>query len=275
MTTKIMDKFISLLENSVAQKIYLFLFYLILYAPIIVLIVFSFNSGKISGRWQGFSLHWYSELFKDKQIMKALYNTLLIASLSSIIACIIGTLAAYSIHQYRSKKIRKLVLNINNIPVLNPDIVTAVGLMVWFAVLFKTFWGIKYGFITLLVAHITFCIPYVVLSVLPKLKQMPNDTVEAALDLGANEFQAFYKVVLPEIFSGVIAGALISFTLSIDDFVISFFTTGSGVQNLSISIFAMARKGISPKVNALSALMFITVIVMMMFIGKRTDIEEL
>ncbi len=275
MMTKIGDKFFALFEHVFLQKLLLFIFYFILYAPIIVLIVFSFNKGRISGSWQGFSLHWYIELFEDKQIMKALYYTLLIAFLSSFIATIIGTFAAYGIYHYRSKPFRQAVLNINNIPVLNPDIVTAVGLMVWFAVFFRGYFGIVNGFFTLLVAHITFSIPYVVLSVLPKLKQMPKDTIEAALDLGATPLQAFYKVVFPEILSGVISGALIAFTLSIDDFVISFFTTGDGVQNLSIAIFSMLRKGISPKINALSALMFITVISLMLIIGKRTDIEEI
>ncbi len=275
MFTKIADRFFDFLENSITQKIYLFLFYLVLYAPIIVLIVFSFNAGKISGRWQGFTFDWYYELFQDKQIMKALYYTLLVATISSFVSTIIGTLAAYGIHQYRSKRIRQAVLNINNIPVLNPDIVTAVAMMVWFALFFKGIFGIRNGLLTLLVAHITFSIPYVILSVLPKLRQMPKDTIEAAMDLGATEWQAFYKIVLPEISAGIIAGALIAFTLSIDDFVISFFTTGSGVQNLSIAIFSMARKGISPKVNALSALLFISVIVLMMIVGRRMDIEEL
>lgn len=275
MVDRLFELLYNFTEKAWVQKIYLFLFYLFLYAPIIVLIVFSFNVGKRSGRWQGFSLHWYGELFRDSQIMKALYYTLAIAVMASLIATIIGTLAAYGIHRYRSDWLRKTVLNANNIPILNPDIVTAVALMVWFAVFFKSFFGIRNGFITLLIAHISFCIPYVVLSVLPKLKQMQKDTVEAALDLGATPLQAFLKIVLPEIKPGIITGALIAFTLSIDDFVISFFTTGSGVQNLSISIYSMARKGISPKVNALSTIMFLAVIIMMVIVNKRTKIENI
>ncbi len=272
--SKFFDKLYDATENRLFRKFYLAAFYIILYAPIAVLIVFSFNDGKRS-KWQGFTLKWYGELFKDTMIMKALYYTLAIAILAAIIATIIGTLAAYGIFNYRKRWLKKSLLHFNNIPILNPDIVTGVALMVWFAVLFNNFLGIRNGFLTLLIAHITFCIPYVVLSVLPKLKQLPKDTVEAALDLGATPWQAFYKVVLPDIMPGIISGAMIAFTLSIDDFVISFFTTGSGVQNLSIAIFSMARKGISPKVNALSALMFITVIVMMTIINKRTKIEDI
>ncbi len=261
--------------RGILRKLYLSLFYIVLYAPIFVLIVFSFNDGKRSGRWQGFTFKWYGELFKDTMIMKALYYTVIIAALAAIIATIIGTFAAYGIYNYRKRWLRKAILHLNNIPVLNPDIVTGVALMVWFAILFNGLLGIRNGFLTLLIAHITFCIPYVILSVLPKLKQLPKDTVEAALDLGATPLQAFYKVVLPDIMPGIISGMMIAFTLSIDDFVISFFTTGSGVQNLSIAIFSMARKGISPKVNALSALMFISVIGMMIVINKRTKIEDI
>ncbi len=272
---KLLDKLYNITEHRLFRKIYLAVFYIILYAPIAVLIIFSFNNGKRSGKWQGFTFKWYSELFKDTMIMKALYYTLLVAFLAAIIATIIGTFAAYGIFNYRKRWLKKTVLHLNNIPILNPDIVTGVALMVWFAILFNKMFGIRNGFFTLLVAHITFCIPYVILSVLPKLKQMPKDTIEAALDLGATPFQAFYKVVLPDIMPGIISGLMIAFTLSIDDFVISFFTTGSGVQNLSIAIFSMARKGISPKVNALSALMFISVIVMMSVINKRTKIENI
>ncbi|NPE23274.1 ABC transporter permease [Fusibacter sp. A1] len=257
------------------QRSYLALIYAVLYAPILILMVFSFNEGKRGGKWQGFTFKWYGELFNDSQIMKALYYTLTIALIASIVATLIGTLAAYGIHRYKKKWAKKSILAVNNIPILNPDIVTGVALMVWFAFLFNAIFGIRNGFLTLLIAHITFCIPYVVLSVLPKLKQMPKDTVEAAMDLGAKPSQAFMKVVLPEIKPGIVTGALIAFTLSIDDFVISFFTTGSGVQNLSISIFSMARKGISPKINALSTLMFLAVIGLLIVVNKRSKIEDL
>ncbi len=274
MVAKSLDRIYNFFDHSIIRQTYLFALYLFLYAPILILMVFSFNSGKRGGKFQDFTLKWYVELFKDSQIMKALYYTLIIALLAAVISTVIGTLAAYGIHRYRSQWLRKSVLAINNIPILNPDIVTGVAMMVWFALLFKGLLGIRNGFLTLLVAHITFCIPYVVLSVLPKLKLMPKDTVEAAMDLGATPFMAFWKVVLPEIKPGVIAGALIAFTLSIDDFVISFFTTGGGVQNLSISIYAMARKGISPKINALSTLMFLAVIILLLLVNKRSHIED-
>lgn len=274
MVTKSLDRIYNFFDHSIIRQTYLFALYLFLYAPILILMVFSFNSGKRGGKFQDFTLKWYVELFKDSQIMKALYYTLIIALLAAVISTVIGTLAAYGIHRYRTQWLRKSVLAINNIPILNPDIVTGVAMMVWFALLFKGLLGIRNGFLTLLVAHITFCIPYVVLSVLPKLKLMPKDTVEAAMDLGATPFMAFWKVVLPEIKPGVIAGALIAFTLSIDDFVISFFTTGGGVQNLSISIYAMARKGISPKINALSTLMFLAVIILLLLVNKRSHIED-
>lgn len=274
MVSRILDRIYNLFDHSILRQTYLLAIYLFLYAPILILMVFSFNSGKRGGKFQDFTLKWYMELFKDSQIMKALYYTLIIALIAAIVSTIIGTLAAYGIHRYRTQWLRKSVLAINNIPILNPDIVTGVAMMVWFALLFKGLFGIRNGFLTLLVAHITFCIPYVVLSVLPKLKLMPKDTVEAAMDLGATPFMAFWKVVLPEIKPGVIAGALIAFTLSIDDFVISFFTTGGGVQNLSISIYAMARKGISPKINALSTLMFLSVIILLLLVNKRSHIEE-
>lgn len=275
MVRGILDKTFEVADQPWIRRIYLGLVYGFLYAPILILIVFSFNSGKRGGRFQEFTLKWYGELFQDQQIMKALTYTLLIAALASIIATVIGTLAAYGIHRYRSLWLKRSVLYLNNIPILNPDIVTGVALMVWFALLFKGVFGIRNGFFTLLVAHITFCIPYVILSVLPKLKQMAKDTVEAAMDLGATPMQAFWKVVIPEIFPGIISGALIAFTLSIDDFVVSFFTTGSGIQNLSISIYSMARKGISPKINALSTLMFVSVIVLLLLVNKRSNVEEI
>lgn len=275
MVGKFLNRTFEILDHHWVRNLYLFLVYAFLYAPIAILMIFSFNSGKRGGRFQEFTLKWYGELFQDQQIMKALYYTLLIAALASLVATVIGTFAAYGIHRYRRKWMQKSVLYLNNIPILNPDIVTGVALMVWFALLFKGVFGIRNGFLTLLVAHITFCIPYVILSVLPKLKQMPKDTVEAALDLGATPWQAFVKVVVPEIVPGIISGALIAFTLSIDDFVVSFFTTGSGIQNLSITIYAMARKGISPKINALSTLMFVSVIVLLLFVNKRSNVEDL
>ncbi|MGX8796029.1 ABC transporter permease [Fusibacter sp. JL298sf-3] len=255
--------------NKWLKRLYTFLMFGFLYAPIVVLIVFSFNDSKSTAKWEGFTLDWYRSLFDNSMIMKSLYYTVLIALLSSIIATIIGTFAAFGIY-YMKKWQEKVVLNVNAIPMLNPDIVTGVALMMLFVTL-----GMERGFVTMLIAHITFNIPYVLLSVLPKLKQMPSEMLEAAMDLGATPWAAFRKVVIPEIKPGIITGALIAFTLSIDDFVISFFTTGNGVNNLSIAIYSMAKRGIKPEINALSTLMFLTVLVLILVINKRTKIEDL
>lgn len=246
---------------------YTLLMFLFLYAPIIVLMVFSFNDSRSRGTWDGFTLRWYVELFQDRQIMNALYYTIVIAVISSISATIIGTAAAIGIHNMNYIP-KKLVMNLNYLPVLNPDIVTGVSLMTLFI-----FIDLRLGFLSLLLAHITFNIPYVILAVLPKLKQLNKHITEAALDLGATPLYAFRKVILPEIMPGVITGAIMAFTLSLDDFVISFFTTGSGVSNLSITIYSMARRGINPKINALSTLMFITVLILLLVVNKRSKYQ--
>lgn len=256
--------------NKFVKRLYTTLIFLFLYAPIIILIVFSFNSSKSRGTWDSFTFKWYIELFKNQEIMKALYYTVTIAVLSAGISTVIGTFAAIGIYNmnYLGKKV---VLNLNYLPVLNPDIVTAISLMTLFR-----FMNLELGFLSMLLSHITFCIPYVILSVLPKLKQMNKHLAEAAMDLGATPFYALRKVIIPEIMPGIITGALMAFTLSIDDFVISFFNTGSGVTNLSITVYSMARRGIKPEINALSSLMFITVLVLLLIINNRTskDIER-
>lgn len=248
---------------DILSKIYSGLVLLFLYSPIAVLIIYSFNSSKSRGVWGGFTLNWYVELFNDAQIMKALYYTIVIAVLSSVIATIIGTLSAIGIHNMK-KNHKTVILNINNIPVLNPDIVTGVSLMILFTSI-----GMKLGFTTVLLSHLVFNIPYVILSVLPKLRQLDKNLYEAAVDLGAPPIQAFFKVVFPEIMPGIISGAIMAFTMSLDDFVISFFTTGSGVTNLSITIYSMARRGINPKINALSTLLFVTVLSLLFLVNKR------
>lgn len=248
---------------DIISKIYSTLILLFLYAPIVVLIIFSFNSSKSRGTWGGFTLKWYVEMFNDSQILKALYYTIIIAVLASIISTICGTIAAIGIHNMK-KKPKALLLNINNIPVLNPDIVTGVALMILFITI-----GMQLGFGTVLIAHLVFDIPHVILCVLPKLRQLDDNLYEVALDLGANPVQAFFKVVLPEIMPGIISGAIMAFTLSLDDFVISFFTTGNGVTNLSIAIYSMARRGINPKINALSTLLFISVLSLLFLVNKR------
>lgn len=244
------------------KRIYLSLIVIFLYAPIIVLIVFSFNESKNRTNWTGFTFNWYSELFQDAQIMSALKYTLIIALLAAIIATVIGTFT--TIRMYSMKKTSYTVLkNITYLPVINPDIVTAIGLMILFV-----FLKVQMGFTTMLLAHITFSIPYVILSILPKIRQIDISVYEAALDLGASKIHALYKVILPEIMPGIITGFLLAFTLSVDDFVISYFTSGNGVSNLSMVIFSMARKGINPKINALSTLMFASVIVLLLIINS-------
>lgn len=253
--------------KKIIERGFLAITFLFLYAPIVVLIIFSFNQGKSTVQWQGFTLNWYRALLEDRLILKALYYTVSVAIISTIVSTLVGTISAFGIF-YMKPKGKKLLLSINNLPVLNPDIVTGVAMMSLF-VFFRKLLGFQFGFITMLIAHITFSIPFVILSVLPKLKQMPKNLWEAAIDLGATPLKAFWDIILPEIKPGIITGALIAFTMSIDDFVISYFTTGSGVTNLSISIFSMARRGINPKINALSTLMLITIISLIIIINKR------
>ncbi|MCL1804001.1 MAG: ABC transporter permease [Eubacteriaceae bacterium] len=245
------------------EKAYIYALLFFLYAPIGVLIVYSFNQNKTNRVWGGFSLRWYIALFNNRDIMSALYYTLLCAVLATIISTIIGTFTAIAVDSLDGL-MRVVYVNLNYIPVINTDIVTGISMMLAFA-----FAKIKFGFATMLIAHISFCIPYVILSVLPKLKQMDPNMVEAALDLGATPWQAFYKIVLPDISVGITTGALLAFTLSIDDFVISFFNTGSGVTNLSIYVYSAAKKGISPEINALSTIMILVVTALLAIINKR------
>ncbi|WP_294154162.1 ABC transporter permease [uncultured Clostridium sp.] len=255
------------LENFI-KKSYLFIIFLFLYTPIITLIIFSFNESKTMGKWTGFTLKWYRELFSNERLMSALYYTLLIAVIASLIATIVGTISAIAISQM-SGKFKSLILNINYLPVLNPDIVTGIALMSLFI-----FLKFNFGFTTMLLAHITFDIPYVILSVLPKLRQLPENTLDAAADLGATPFYTLWKVIIPQIKPGIFSGFLMAFTMSIDDFVISFFTTGPGVTNLSIEIYSMARRGIKPEINALSTLMFITVLALLLIVNKKQNGEK-
>jgi spermidine/putrescine transport system permease protein len=241
-----------------------------LYAPILVLIVFSFNSDKSRTQFKGFTLDWYVSLFQNQQVLSALYLTLILAVLSAVIATVIGTVSAIGLYNMK-KRPKKIFLALNNIPVVNPDIITGVALMMFFVLCVTTLraWGFRagLGFSTLLIAHITFNIPYVILSVMPKLRQLSKHTYEAALDLGASPFQAYRRVILPEIMPGVVSGAMIAFTMSIDDFMISYFTTGTSVQTLPMVIFSMTRKRVSPEINALSTLMFVTVLVLLIAIN--------
>lgn len=247
--------------KKTARNIYLGLILFFMYAPIVTLIVLSFNASKSRAKWGGFTLHWYSSLFQDKAIMAALYNTLLIALVSAVLATIIGTAASIGINAMKSKG-KTVMLGITNIPILNSEIVTGISLMLLFIACRVTL-----GFSTILLAHITFCIPYVILSVLPKLKQTSKSTYEAAQDLGAGPVYAFFKVVFPGIWPGVVSGFLMAFTMSLDDFIITHFTKGPGVDTLSTKIYAEVRKGIRPEMYALSTLLFVSVLVLMICVN--------
>lgn len=249
------------------KKAYLSLILIFMYAPIAVLIIFSFNESRSRANWTGFTLSWYSELFQDQRILNALSTTFTIALFSTLIAIVLGTAAAIGVNAMKPAG-KRAVMTVNNIPVFNPDIVMGVSLMILYVFVFRFFVsGLELGYVTLLLAHLSFNTSYVVLSVLPKLRQMDKNVYEAALDLGATPLQGFWKVVMPEIMPGIVTGALLAFTMSIDDFVVSLFTTGSGVENLSMVIFAMTKQGINPKINALSTLMFIFVMALLYLIN--------
>ena len=250
------------------KRFYLSIILLFLYVPIVVLIVQSFNAGKSRAKWEGFSFRWYQELFNDPAIMQALYVTISIAILAAIVSTILGTLAAIGIHAMQ-KRPQSLMMTLTNIPMTMPDIVTGISLMLLFI-----FTKVERGYWTMLLAHITFDTPYVILSVLPKLKQMNKHSYEAALDLGATPTYALFHVILPEIMPGVITGAMLAFTLSLDDFTISYFTTSPLVQNLSTLIYSQARKGIKPTMNALSALMFVALLLLLLVVNRRSSKAE-
>ena len=250
------------------QKIYLALIFILLYAPIVTLIVLSFNQSKTRAKWGGFTLKWYKELLKNEQIMSAFYPTLIIAFISAAIATVIGTAAAIAI-QGMKQKWKTMYMGLTNIPMMNAEIVMGVSLMLLFIAFHMTL-----GFGTILIAHITFNIPYVILSVLPKLKQTNRYTYEAALDLGASPVKAFFKVVFPDIVPGVLSGFMLAFTMSLDDFVITHFTKGPGIDTLSTKIYTEVRKGIKPEIYALSTIMFVTVLVLLLLINYSPKEEE-
>ncbi len=252
------------------KKFYLFLIFAFLYAPVVVLMIFSFNESKSRATWTGFTFKWYVNLFENDNIMSALYTTIIIAVLSATIATIVGTFSAIGIENF-NKRAKKAILTVTNIPIVSPDIVTGAALMILFIFSFSVLQFGQLGFGTLLLAHISFNIPYVILAVTPRLKQIDKNLFEAALDLGATPTTAFFKVLLPEIMPGVVSGFLIAFTMSVDDFVISFFTAGQGINNLSTIIYSMSKKGINPEINALSTIMFIVVLTLLYIINIRTN----
>lgn len=259
------------------SKIYMVVIFVFLYAPIIVMTVFSFNNSKSRSVWNGFTLDWYKKLLSDESIIDALKTTLIVAVIAAAVSTVIGTLAAIGISAMK-KKARNALMFITNIPMVNPEIVTGVSLMLLFVSVFgglaKIGIKLEFGILTLILAHVSFNIPYIILSVMPKIRQMNKHSYEAALDLGCNPFKAFFKVVLPEIMPGIMTGALMAFTLSLDDFVISYCTSGTSAQTLSVLIYSMTRKNVSPKINALSALMFITVFILMLIVNIRQMRDE-
>lgn len=248
--------------KNFARRIYIALIIIFLYAPIGTLIVLSFNASKSRAKWGGFTFKWYTELFQNESIMQALWNTLAIALLSSLIATIIGTIACIAL-QNMKKRNRAIVLGVTNIPMLNAEIVTGISLMLLFIVL-----GIQFGFLTILLAHITFNIPYVILSVMPRMKQLNPSTYEAALDLGASPLQAFFKVTFPDLLPGILSGFLMAFTMSLDDFIITHFTKGPGIDTLSTKIYTEVKKGIKPEMYALSTLIFVSVLILLLLVNK-------
>lgn len=259
------------------SRIYTLLIFIFLYAPIAVMILISFNSSASTYVFSGFSLQWYKMLFHDADSMAALRNTLILAVLSSVIATIIGTLAAIGLNSYRNKYLKSGIMLITNIPMMNPDIVTGVSMMLMFAFVGGLVGSrSSLGFGTLLIAHVTFNIPYVILSVQPKIRQMDKHLSEAAMDLGCTPFQTFLKVELPSIMPGVLSGLITAFTLSLDDFVISYFTIGSSFETLPIHIYTMTKKTVRPDMFALSTIIFIAVFVLLVLsnILKVDDDEK-
>ncbi len=250
------------------ERFYVAIIFIFLYAPIVTLIVLSFNNSRTRAKWGGFTTNWYSELFKNDAIMQALYNTIFIAIISSVVATIIGTITCIALNNMKART-RNLLLGMNNIPMLNADIVTGISLML----LFISF-GFRFGMQTILLAHITFNIPYVILNVMPKFKQLNPNTYEAALDLGASPVYAFFKVIFPDILPGILSGFLMAFTMSLDDFIITHFTKGAGVDTLSTKIYTEVRKGIKPEMYALSTIIFVTVFVLLLIVNAGPSKEK-
>lgn len=259
-------------KNGIFSNLFMGLVFLFLYAPIFVLIVFSFNALKSRTVWGGFSFQWYIQLFQNTRILDALYTTLLVSILAALFATIAGTAAAIGFNNMKRRP-RGLLMTVSNITMTNAEIITGVSMMLLFVFAGRIF-NFSQGFGTLLIAHITFDIPYVILSVMPKLRQLDPNIYEAAQDLGATGFLAFRKVVLPEIMPGVLNGMLIAFTMSIDDFIISYFTAGSETSTLALEIYSMTRKRISPEINALSTLMFVTVLTLLVIVNVRQMRQE-
>lgn len=254
-------------KTGIGGKIILGITALFFYLPIFYIIVFSFNDSRSLTKFSGFSLQWYERMFADRTMMQAIVYTIVIAILATIISTLAGTLAAIGLSRSR-RALRNVVEQINNLPIMNPEIVTAIGLLMFFSAL-----GINKGFLTLLLAHIMFCTPYVILSVSPKLRSLDPNLADAALDLGATPFQALTKVIVPQIMPGIVSGALIAFTMSFDDFIISYFVTGNGVNNISILVYTMSKR-VNPSINALSTLVIVLITVSLLIVNLVPIIKE-
>ncbi len=250
-----------MIKNAL-KKLYLALLLIFMYAPIITLIILSFNKSKSRARWGGFTLEWYMNLLSDEAVLDALINTLSIAILATIISTIIGTVVCIAMIGLDTR-VRSIIMGVTNIPMINADIVTGISLMLLFR-----FLHLGSGFATILLAHITFNIPFVMLSVLPRIKNVNFYVYEAALDLGATPLYAFYKTIMPDIWPGVISGALMAFTMSIDDFIITYFTKGSGFETISTLIYNEVKRGIQPEIYALSAIIFVVVLTLLMIVNR-------
>lgn len=253
--------------KKLVTNVYFWLTMLFFYAPIIYVVIFSFNESKSLTRFTGFSLQWYKKMFESRSIREAIYYTLIIAIIATVVSTIVGTLTAIGLSK-SNKVLRAIVLQINDIPMMNPDIVTAIGFMLLFTSL-----NIEKGFGTILLAHISFCIPYVILSVMPRLRQLDDNLAEAALDLGATPLQALTKVIIPQLKGSIVSGALIAFTMSFDDFVISFFTSGPKVSNIAIYVYSSIKR-INPTINALSTIIVVIVTLVLIIVNVVPMVKE-
>ena len=255
-------------------KVYTAIIFLFLFAPIAILLVFSFNSGNSLSVFSGFSLYWYKELFQDSNTLEALRNTLVLALCAAILSTVLGTAASVGMNKLRSKYMRAAMNTVTNLPMVNPEIITGISLMLMFVFVGRLFGAsTSLSFLTMLIAHVTFCLPFVILQVLPKLRQMDPALPEAAMDLGCPPLKAFLKVELPEIFPGILTGFIMAFTLSLDDFVISYFTTGNGFETLPIRIYSMTKKTVTPKMYALATLIFFVILILLLLsnLSDRDD----
>ncbi len=259
---------------KLSSKIYTTLIFVFLFAPIVILLVFSFNESKSLSVFSGFSFNWYEELLSDEATLESLKNSLILALSATVISTVMGTAAALGIYRLRKKWYRALLNTVTNIPMINPDIITGISMMLLFVFVGRMFSAsTSLNFWTMLIAHVTFCLPYVIFQVLPKLNQMDGDLIEAAQDLGCTPLRAFFKVTLPEIMPGIITGAIMAFTLSFDDFVISYFTAGNDFQTLPIRIYGMTKKTVTPKMYALATIIFFVTLALLM-INNFVDNED-